>query len=90
MGENNSDKIGQALLAQNGYTIQDLDTDNLTGIYMREYFLDPLHVELLGKVSIMNSRSEGCQYIFALSPNANLTRLALHRNFDLRAMPAND
>ena len=78
-------------MAQNGYTIQDLETDNLSGIYMSEFFLDPLHVELLEKVSIMNSRSEGGPgYIFTLSPNANLTKLALHRNFDLRTMPDND
>ena len=48
------DMIGQAVTSMfpQGLTLQELDLDNLSSVYLSEFFLDPAHVEILTKASI--------------------------------------
>lgn len=95
MGEQIHDKIGQALVSvfqEPGLTLQELDLDNLGSQFLSEFFLDPNYCELLSKVAIRNTRSEGGnpRQIFTISPGAQLQQLNLNQSFDLRTLPAND
>ena len=63
----------------------------MSGAYLSSYFLDPQYVHVLNKMTIHKSRSEsGQREILSLSPGANLEKLVLARNFDIRAIPATD
>lgn len=85
------DKIGQALLMPEGYTLQTLDLDNICWKLLSEYFLAPSFVEIHNNASIKMTRVDvASRQYFTLTPGASLEKLCLHRSFDMRALPCND
>ena len=85
------DQICQSVVHPHGFTIQELDLDNISGIPMSEYFLDPAFVEIMSEVSLQKTRIEPMPgELFTLTPGARLRRLCVHSSFDLRSIPLNE
>ena len=72
----------------NGYEVQELDFENISNVVLSEYFLDPVHVQILRKVNIQITKIEtSMRQMFTLSDNAQLEKLGLDAKFDMAALP---
>ena len=71
-----------------GFTIQELELDNISGQILDQYFLEPDFVEFITSARVMKTRIvEQPRSLLVLSPNARLQSLQLHMSFDLASIP---